>query len=131
MHCATSVRRSIILVRSSLRSFRNSAALPLLGGGLIAGLAALGRGFANSGLEIGNMSARLGVGGKALQDWRKTAELAGDSAEDATASFAGLASAPPKPKRPSRSSYRRRGRAASAAIDPRQLSFRFDEPKEP
>jgi hypothetical protein len=37
----------------------------------------------------------------------------------------------PKPKRPNRSSYRRRGRAASAAIDPRQLSFRFDEPEEP
>jgi len=60
------------------------------GGGLIATLAGLGRQTANFGLEIGNMSARLGVGGKALQDWRKTAELAGEGAEDATASFAGL-----------------------------------------
>jgi hypothetical protein len=34
----------------------------------------------------------------------------------------------PKPKRPSRSSYRRRDRAASAAADPRQLALPFDEP---
>jgi len=34
----------------------------------------------------------------------------------------------PKPKRPSRSSYRRRDRAASAAADPRQLALPFDVP---
>ena len=43
------------------------------GGGLIATLAGLGRQTATTGLEVSNMTARLGVGGKALQDWRKTA----------------------------------------------------------